>query len=158
MVFTFAEPSSLQSEFQMILLVFGSLVIIITAAFQVSYGNSPLAMSFKSRALLGLIGIAGVVWYAYASSYGHFYSAEISDSGLEMVFAGPFAERVIVPRRDVTAITYGLSDRGSSRCRVTIRERTLIHHSAWVPDKIGICRSYRDEMIRAMAGDSMTTQ
>ena len=68
MIVTFAEPSALNWEFRTDLLVFGALVVIITIAFQVSYRNSPLAMSFKTRCLLALVALVGVGWYANSSA------------------------------------------------------------------------------------------
>jgi hypothetical protein len=153
MIVTFAEPSALNSEFRTDLLVFGALVIIITIAFQVSYRNSPLAMSFKMRCLLALLAFLGVGWYAYASSYQQFTRVEMTDADVRLTFVGPLSRDVILAPRDIVKVTYGLSDRGSSKCRVTIEGRSAKYHSAWVPNKAAICQEYRDDMLRALAGD-----
>lgn len=149
MIVTFAEPALLNSEFRTDLLVFGGLVIIITMAFQFSYRNSPLAMSFKMRCLLGLVALLGVGWYAYASSYQHFISAEVTNADMRLTFVGPFSRDVVLSRGDIAQVTYGLSDRGS-KCRVTVEGGRATYQSAWTADKNGLCRGYRDEMLRAI--------
>jgi hypothetical protein len=153
MIVTFAEPSALNWEFRTDLLVFGGLLVIITLAFEVSYRNSPLAMSFTMRCLLGLVGLSGVAWYAYASSYQQFIRAAVNDVDVRLTFVGPFSRIVVLPHRDIAAITYGLSDRGSSKCRVTIAAGGTQYHSAWVANEGAICRVYRDAMQRVLAGD-----
>jgi hypothetical protein len=153
MIVTFAEPAALNWEFRTDLLVFGALVVIITLAFQVSYRNSPLAMSFKMRCLLALVALLGVGWYAYASSYQQFIRVQVTDADVRLTFVGPLSRDVVLAPRNIVKVTYGLSNRGSSECRVTIEGRGATCHSAWVPNKVAICRGYRDDMLRALAGD-----
>jgi hypothetical protein len=158
MIVTFAEQAALNWEFRTDLLVFGALVIIITIAFQVSYRNSPLAMSFKTRGLLALVALLGVGWYAYASSYQQFIRVEVTDADVRLTFVGPLSRDVVIAPRDIAKVTYGLSDRGSTKCRVTIEGRSAKYHSAWVPNKAAICQAYRDDILRALAGDLSTSR
>lgn len=153
MIIVFAEPSALTSEFRTDLLVFGSLVIVITVAFQLSYRHSPLAISFKMRCLLALAALLGVGWYAFASSYQKFIRAEVTNAEVRLTFVGPFSRDVVLAQRDVSKVTYGLSDRGSTRCRVTIEGRSATYQSAWVPNKADSCREFRDDMLRSLAGE-----
>src|ERR1700692_2202332 len=136
MTVTFALPSALSFEFRTALLVFGALVVFITAALEVSYRSSPLAMSFTMRCLLGLLGLMGVVWYAYASSYQKFIGAEVTEAEVRLMFVGPFSREVVVRHSEIVAVRYGLSDRGGSKCRVTVEaQSSATYHSAWVPGR-----------------------
>jgi hypothetical protein len=49
-----------------------------------------------------------------------------------------------------TKVTYGLSDRGGSKCRLTVEVQSATYHSAWVPDKVGVCRRNRDDLLRLL--------
>jgi hypothetical protein len=151
MTLTFASPADVSAEFRTIVTVFGILVLVVVVAFALSARNSPLATPFKTRCILGLCGLVGVVWYAYSSTYEQFISADVKGNEVRLVFVGPFSREVILPRGKIVDIRWGQGDRGSSRCRVSIEaESSTIYYSAWLPVKPDICKGLRDDMLRTL--------
>jgi hypothetical protein len=151
MTLTFASPADVGTEFRTIVTVFGILILVIVVAFALSARDSPLATTFKTRCVLGLFGFMGVVWYAYSSTYEQFVTAEVNANEVRLVFVGPFAREVVLPRSKITAIRWGEADRGSSRCRVSIEaESSSIYDSAWLTDKPNICKGLRDDILRTL--------
>jgi hypothetical protein len=145
MTLDFSTASSLNAEFRTDLLVFGTLVVLITVAFELSYRKSPLAMPFRARCLLAVAALAVVVWYAFASSYSHFISLDATSSELRLTFVGPRAREIVVAAEDIVAVTYGLSDRGNTSCRLAIETRSARYYSAWIAGP-ELCRKRRDDV------------
>lgn len=152
MTLTFATPVETATEFNRVLIVFGLLDVILVAAFAVSYRHAPLAMKLRTRCFLGFIGLLAVVWYGYASSYQHYISADVDPTGVRLTFVGPHAREVTLARRDITAVRFGMADRGSARCRLTFESRSSEYQSAWIPDHSNVCKSMREDALHALGG------
>jgi hypothetical protein len=154
MTLTFASAADVSAEFRTTVTVFGILVLVIAVAFALSARNSPLAMTFKTRCVLGLLAFMGVVWYAYSSTYEQFITADVNGNEARLVFVGPFSRQVVLQRSQIVAVRWGETDRGSSRCRVSIEAAaSKIYHSAWLPGKPDICKGLRDDILRTLQLD-----
>jgi hypothetical protein len=154
MTLTFASAADLSTEFRTTVTVFGILVLAIVVAFALSARNSPLAMTFKTRCVLGLLAFTGVVWYAYSSSYEQFVAADVNGNEVRLVFVGPFSREVVVPGSKIIAVRWGGTDRGSSRCRVSIEAAaSKTYRSAWLAGKSDICKGLRDDILRTLELD-----
>ncbi len=150
MTLNFGDLSVVTREFRNVVLFFGSLVIIITIAFQLGYRRSPLPMSLTTRLALALVGVVAVVWYAYDSSYRHFVSLQASRTEFRLTFVGPFSREVVIPNREILTVTYGLPDRGASRCRLSVDAAAGTYHSTWIQDENSICRKHRDALLQLL--------
>ncbi len=151
---TFGSPADLGAEFGTTVTVFGILILVIVVGLALRGRGSPGAVTFKTRCILGLLGLMGVIWYAYASTYQHFVTADVNGDQVRLVFVGPFAREVILPRGKISAVRWGVGDRGAAKCRVSIEvESSSVYYSAWLRTKPAICKGLRDDILHTLQLD-----
>lgn len=147
MIVHFTTSEAVSADFYETVLL-GAVVAFIMAmtALLCSREKRPI-LSVRTISVVGLVGFGCVVSVAYFSTYDRFIRAQVDNTGIKLVYSGPFGKEVTIPRNSIENVLFGLPGKTNRQCYIRVLQHTgESYRSATVVKQSEACKSLRADI------------